>query len=192
MLSWLFAGLDWLLNWVIRWSDEHTGAVALLGVGIAYFLYLRARKDGKRDAAKLIFQEIRYAEAKITAYRVHHSYTFTEKILPTNSWHKNIGLFVNDLDETELDRISKFYSNAAYLDEVIRTISDKYVNDALSPLPNPPDGATRIETGNLPGPLGELIKAISDVIEGASQTTAGQKLHQISDDRWYRRLRLPW
>lgn len=170
---------------LITKADRHPGVVALLGVGIAYVLYLAQKRDKKRDAAKLILQEIRYAEAKITAYRVHRSYTFTEKILPTNSWHSNIGLFVKELKETELDVISKFYSNAAYLDEVIKAISNKHVDDVLNPIPGIPVEATQLETGSIPGYSSDLIRSISDVIDGASQTIGVQKLTKIAEKKWY-------
>lgn len=44
--------------------------------------------------------------------------------MPTNSWNNNIHLFVKELKETEIDLISKFYSNATYLDNLINKISD--------------------------------------------------------------------
>lgn len=187
MFTNIIAFLDWLTIWLVLQADKHPGVIALLGVFIAYFLYINARYDKKKDAAKLIYQEMRYSEAKITAYRVHHTYTFTEKVLPTNSWHANIGLFVNDLDTTELDRISRFYSNAEYLDGVITAISNSHIEKSLNPTleDEAPGNASRVETG-AQGSTGELIEAISSKIEGITQSTAGQKLKQIASKKRFR------
>ena len=45
--------------------------------------------------------------------------------MPTVSWHKNIHLFVNDLDEYEMDLISGFYTKCEYVDILIRKIADQ-------------------------------------------------------------------
>lgn len=74
--------------------------------------------------ASLILQEIRYAEARIRNYRKSNSYGLYEKLLPTDSWNNNIHLFVNDLEETELDLISTFYSKCCYIDILIEKIGE--------------------------------------------------------------------
>lgn len=54
------------------------------------------------------------------------NYYMGYKILPTNSWHKNIHFFVEDLkEENQIDLISHFYSQATYLDSIISIISDE-------------------------------------------------------------------
>lgn len=107
-------------------------ALVTFGVGLfAIYLYKKQQKDNKINAARLIIQEIRYAEqqirnAKILAPSVETNYYMAFKLLPTNSWHKNIHLFVEDLkEENSIDLISHFYSQAAYLDDVIKIISDE-------------------------------------------------------------------
>lgn len=107
-------------------------ALVTFGVGLfAIYLYKKQQKDNKRNAARLIIQEIRYAEqqirnAKMLTASVETNYYMALKLLPTNSWHKNIHLFVEDLkEENQIDLISQFYSQAAYLDSVIKIISDE-------------------------------------------------------------------
>jgi hypothetical protein len=186
MIMWLITRFDDYLSKVLWNIDNHQGTVTLVVGVFVFFIYRFQKKDRKSDAAKLVLQEIRYAEAKIRNYRVHHSYTFTEKILPTNSWNANIGLFVKDLKETELDLISVFYSNAAYLDDVLKTISDRHNRDVLEPAdPNKPATASQIDTGSIPGPAKELIESISGVIESVFKTPTSTKLTEIAERKWY-------
>lgn len=92
---------------------------------IAIGLYLRQRQDVKRDAASLILQEIRYAENKLQNFNVSFGFNFHDRIMPTSSWHKNINLFVNELDEYEMDIVSGFYTKCEYVDVLIRKIGDQ-------------------------------------------------------------------
>lgn len=92
--------------------------------GFAIFLYKRQKSDAKRDAAKIILQEIRRAEGVITEYKEHHEYKFTKKIIVNNSWAKNISYFVGDLEIDELDKITNLFSTGEYLDSIIQKISD--------------------------------------------------------------------
>lgn len=103
-------------------------ALVTFGVGLfAIYLYKKQQKDNKRDAARLVVQEIRYAEEQIRNARMlgENNFSLANKLLPTNSWHKNIHLFINDLLESQIDLISRFYSQSMYLDSVIGVISDE-------------------------------------------------------------------
>ncbi len=92
--------------------------------GLAFILYKRQKRDTKRDAARIVLQEIRRAEDIISDYKQNGNYQFAKKIIATNSWNKSIHLFVGDLDNDELDRISNLYSTGEYLDSLIKEISD--------------------------------------------------------------------
>lgn len=92
--------------------------------GFAIYLYIKQKEDTKRDAAKIILQEIRRAEDIISDYKQSGGYQFAKKIIATNSWNKNIHFFVGDLDNDELDRISNLYSTGEYLDTLIKQISN--------------------------------------------------------------------
>lgn len=105
-------------------SNYLTSLITLIVGGFALYLYVIQKKDSKKDAAKIILQEIRRAEDIISEYKEHKQYKFTKKIIATNSWAKNIHYFVGDLDQDELDRISNLYSTGEYLDSIITKISD--------------------------------------------------------------------
>lgn len=93
--------------------------------GFAILLYVKQKREYKRDAAKLILQEIRYAEQQIkNAREMGARYYLANRLLPTNNWNNNIHLFIKELKETEIDLISKFYSQTTYLDTIIKKISD--------------------------------------------------------------------
>ncbi len=109
--------------------------LALTTSAVGYFaiyLYQRQKRDKKQDIARLILQEIRYAELKVRRHREFGQYKLYDKLLPTNSWNDNLHLFINELSESEVDLISDFYSKSSYLDVLIRAISDQRTNIAPS------------------------------------------------------------
>lgn len=167
-------------------SGFFSAIVTFLVGGTAIFLYLKQRLDHKSDSAQLIIQEIRYAEHLIRDAALRdYDYNLADKILPTNSWHKNIHLFVNDLKESELDIISRFYSNAAYLDVLIEKISDEK-NKALlinvQQLPGQPQLPVQAPTQNIIlQPSAEILKIVSGKIDLIYNTPAVDKLRAISE-----------
>jgi len=112
-------------------SDFLISLVTLIVGSIAFYLYGKQRKDRKRDAARLILQEIRYAEQKIRKYREVQSYKLYDKLLPTNSWNDNIHLFIKELKEVQIDLISDFYAKTSYIDTLIATISRQKNNPII-------------------------------------------------------------
>jgi hypothetical protein len=129
-------------------------------------------------------------DQKVRNYRTYSSYNFTEKILPTNSWNKNINLFIRGLTESELDLISKFFSSATYLDEVIKSIADSRNRDWIqTDTPRTVDSETQVAmgTGGLSEnePAKKLIEAISKDIESIYNTPAADKLRTIADKKRY-------
>lgn len=106
--------------------SEFIGLITIIVGTVAIWTYYKQRHDTKRSAAKLILQEIRYAENTIRNARTQASgnYSLSDKLLPTNSWHKNIHMFVKELKESQIDLISRFFSQSQYLDVVIGIISD--------------------------------------------------------------------
>lgn len=118
----VFTSLNFLNSFV---NSNFFLALVTLGVGsFAIVLYLVQKNNKKRDAAKIILQEVRRAEDIISDYKEHRQYKFTKKIIATNSWAKNIHYFVGDLNVDELDKISNLYSTGEYLDSIITKISD--------------------------------------------------------------------
>lgn len=105
-------------------SNFFVGFATLLTAIVAITLYYWEQRKKRRDAAKIIIQEIRRAEDIINEYKEHKAYKFTKKIIAVNSWAKNIHYFVRDLAQDELDKISSLYSTGEYLDSIIAKISD--------------------------------------------------------------------
>ena len=109
---------------ILDFLDKHMGFVTLIAGIFTLVIYITQKIDNKRNAAKIIIQEIRRAEDLIFDYKEHGQYKFTKKIIATNSWAKNIHHFVSNLDADELDRISNLYSTGEYLDSIITKVSD--------------------------------------------------------------------
>lgn len=112
-------------------SNFFMAIVTIFVGGFAICLYIKQKKDKKRDAAKIILQEIRRAEDIISDYKQSGGYQFAKKIIATNSWSKNIHLFVGNLDNDELDKISDLYSTGEYLDSLIKEISKITLDDEV-------------------------------------------------------------
>lgn len=94
-------------------------------------MYYWEQRKKKRDAAKIIIQEIRRAEDLISKYKENGGYKFTKKIIATNSWAKNIHYFVGDLAQDEVDKISTLYSTGEYLDTIIAKVSDHTFDEQI-------------------------------------------------------------
>ena len=124
-------------------SNLFNSLVTLFVGGLAIIIYAVGKITHKRDAATLIIQEIRYAENLIRVCRSVGAYPLADKLLPTNNWNTNIHLFVNNLKESEIDLISRFYANAIYIDSLIQKISDAITENAL---PKNPQPASRKQT----------------------------------------------
>jgi len=111
-------------NSALDFLNDNLGFVSLVGGIIVYLVYWNQKVDKKRDAAKLVLQEIRRAEKIIADYKEHGHFKFTKKIIATNSWAKNIHFFVENLHVDKLDKISDLYSMGEYLDSIIKMVSD--------------------------------------------------------------------
>lgn len=186
--------------------NNYLGLITLV-VGLsAFYLYMKQKKDRKRDAAKLILQEIRYAEQQIRESNRGNpvrGYMLASKLLPTNSWNDNIHLFIKDLKETEIDLISRFYSQTAYVDSLISERSKQKINPNVVPVPPmtvPSPSATAQLSGGInpqqpvqyvqvTTPAEEitiaLLRDVSSSIEFLYNTPAVEKLRQISERKWY-------
>lgn len=195
-----------LISSILDSLNKNIGLITLFVGGVAIYLYLKQKRDYKRDAAKLILQEIRYAEQQIRIAKDHgYIYYLASKILPTNSWNQNIHLFIKDLKETDMDLISRFYGAANYLDKLIGIISDRKSTrvertiERRVPTPAPiliPEQSTHLPVSqNLPGIeqviikeslLAEkILKDVSSKVEFIYNTPAVDKLRQISEKKWY-------
>jgi len=121
---------------ILDFLNNNLGLVTLIVGAFVYIVYLKQKQDNKRDAAKIILQEIRRAEDIISDYKENGQYKFTKKIIATNSWAKNIHHFVGNLDADELDKISNLYSTGEYLDLIITKVSDFSFDESVKSFQN--------------------------------------------------------
>lgn len=187
-------------------SNFFIALVTLLVGGVAIFIYVKQRRDSKRDAAKLVLQEIRRAEDVIADYKEHGQYKFTKKIIATNSWAKNIHYFVGDLVIDELDKVSNLYSMGKYLDSIISKISDvkfetnvKVYEESIQRITKAISGETTAATQQVAGvsgqpgqqimmpvtvqvpvPWKQLLDEITFKYEPIYYSTVGDKLRKIA------------
>lgn len=201
-----------IINFLKNFND-YIGLITLLVGSVAIWTYNKQKQDTKRKSAKLILQEIRYAEQIIRNARTQASgnYSLSDKLLPTNNWHDSIHLFVKDLKESQIDLISRFYSQAQYLDVIIRSISDKKCDkeiklvefQAMPIMPNQQTGGL-VEQQSQQIPLQQshlypleiptesfanrILKDVTNKIELIYNTPAVEKLIKISEKKWYQLL----
>ena len=182
--------------------NSYLGLITFIVVLWAVYTFLKQKKDRKRDIAKLILQEIRYAERKVRHYVEfpEAGYKFYSKLVPTNNWYSNIHLFLEDFEETEIDLISDFYSKTSFLDTVITTIYNQRVNPQMVPIttpvatPNKPDspgGGLQSSVKFVPIPLTEsskMLALVSKDVEFLYNSPIASKLKSISDKKWYQML----
>ncbi len=109
-------------------SSFFIGIATLIIATVTIYLYYKEQRKKKRDAAKIILQEIRRAEAIINEYKRYGLYQLTQKIIAINSWKSNVHYFVGNLDQDEMDKISYLYSTGEYLDRLIVETSDQKVS----------------------------------------------------------------
>lgn len=159
----------------------------------AIILYVKQKKDYKRQAGNLILQEIRYAEQLIrNSLENSFRYKLADELLPTNSWNDNVHLFLEDLEEAEIDLISRFYSKANYLDILIKKISDFKNQPKQPPTISAPAQSQQMPLSQpqqqifLPAVFDpmqstqDMIREISQSIEFIYNTPVGEKIKTLS------------
>jgi hypothetical protein len=204
--------MSWITT-ILKIFNENLGVVTFVVGFTAIYLYIKQRKDRKRDAASLILQEIRYAEQQIRNAKVTTppTYFLASKLLPTNSWNDNIHLFIKDLKETEIDTISAFYAKATYIDSLIVERSKQKINPVLpQSIPSNPQQSDSITAQPfLPGGVvpqqvtqqqviqmvqvadlrelitNQILAEVSSSVEFLYNTPAVEKLRKISERKWY-------
>ena len=202
------------ISLLLGFLNKNIGLITLSVGGFAIALYIHQKKDYKRDVAKLILQEIRYAESQIKVARERNNvFLLSNRLLPTNNWYGNVHLFVGDLEETDRDSISDFYSKVSFLDKVISHITEFKINniipidvrlqqmptfipargsitvapqgDAALPPQLPPQG---IITQQFQLNAEIILKEVTDTVEFLYNTPAADKLRELSRKKWYQIL----
>jgi len=171
-------------------SNFFTGTVTFVVGLFAIILYFRQKNDRKRDAAKLILQEIRYAEQIIRIAKEHnYDYYLANELLPTNSWHKNIHFFIHELKETDIDLVSRFYSHSSYIDILIEKISDKKNDLVILKIPPETNSSAVPQTiQEFHFSSSRILKDVSEKVEFIYNTPAIDKLRSISEKKYFKFL----
>lgn len=106
-------------------SNFFVAIATLIVGGFAICLYLKQKKDYKRDAANIILMEIRHAEKEIEQIKLNivKSFNAIKLLLPTNNWAKYNYLFIKDFDRDELDLINNFYNRCSAIDNALSQMS---------------------------------------------------------------------
>jgi len=180
------------MNIFLNFLNNNLGLVTLIAGVFVIILYFKQKKDKKREIARLILQEVRYAEQEIKEFKRHNEYKLSDRLLPTNSWNANIHMFVSDFSETDIDSISKFYSQISYIDIIIQKISDqmndsdrlKAVNEAIEKIKA--SGQPGTVTIQMVSPISnDILRETSLSVEFLYNTPAAEKLRNISNKKWY-------
>ena len=99
-------------------------ATIITGFG-AWIVYLRKKSDDKKNAAKVIWIEIRNAEQNIIKIKECDDLTpmlGTLSVLPSNSWKNFNHLFVDYFDRDELEKINSFYNQCLIIEEQLKRL----------------------------------------------------------------------
>jgi len=198
-----------IIGLILTFLNDNLGIVTLLGGLFVIGLYFRQKNDYKREVAKLILEEIRYAEKQIKIARERGNvFLLSTTLLPTNNWYKNVHLFVNDLEQTDRDSISDFYSKVTYSDKVINRISDFKTNKGIPMIvPQPTNQQLSVPAeSSFPGQSQSnspanpqqqrhimqfqlsaeiILQEVADQVEFLYNTPAADKLREIARKRWY-------
>ena len=157
---------------------------------VAFGVYFKQKSDTKKDVARLILQEIRFAEQQLrVAKENNYNYYLANRLLPTNNWNSNIHLFVKNLESTEIDLLSKFYANVSYIDYVVGIISE-YKNKQLIEIKGEDELATVISENQqkiikrFELSASNILKEVSDKLEFIYNTPAADKLRKIYEKKW--------
>ncbi len=194
----IVAGLLYAFLKDIANSSFFSATITFLVGSLAIYLYIKQKVDAKRDAARIIIQEIRRAEDIINDYKQMGAYQFAKKIIATNSWTKNIHYFVGDLTNDEMDKISDLYSTGEYLDRLVEAISQitleyevNFVKEIITAtIQQPPQqgttyfgapqGQQQIMVPNLPAVWKPRLDTISLKIQPIYHSTIVGKLKEIA------------
>jgi|GEM_PF-5947316 len=116
-------------------AKENIDAGATLIVGfLAFVVYKLQRRDAKKDAAKMLLNEITSAQDAVIAIKKgkrkeDQLITGEESIMPSRSWEKYKHLFVSDFEARDWTRISEFYKQCAALDNAIKLQASFFDNN---------------------------------------------------------------
>lgn len=174
--------VDYPFIWELVSKSQLVTAIVTLTVGsFAFWIYWKQKNDYKSDIAKLILQEIRYAEQQLRKSKEKNfDFSLAIKLLPSISWHNNIHLFISDLRETEIDMITTFYSKVQFLDSLIQQIA---IQKAGAVIPKKPSNMSASNDPALEFELlaPKMLTEVSGEIEFIYSTPIIDKLRKIAN-----------
>lgn len=97
--------------------------------------YKNLLKQKKKDIARLLLVEIRFAERSLEelAHKLtNYVYGEYPSVLPHNSWNKSKSLFGSVFDQDELDMMQTFYATCEEIEEFIQKEREVYWHNAES------------------------------------------------------------
>ncbi|MDR1904819.1 MAG: hypothetical protein LBQ88_21375 [Treponema sp.] len=105
--------------------------IIFLTGSIALIIYFANKISEKKDAARIILNEIRLAEKAIIEIKNNKAITELSIILPNNTWQFKKHFFLKDLDQDELNLINDFYYKCTYAEQY-RNIFYDIRNNSIS------------------------------------------------------------
>jgi hypothetical protein len=188
---------------VLNFLNANLGLITLVVGCFAIGIYIHQKRDHKREIARVILEEIRYAEQHFKIARDRKNvFLLTKKLLPTNGWYTNIYLFISDFTETDRDSISSFYSYIIFIDRLIDKITEFKTSNFNIIQTMPMQVAPPVGTGPTalpaagsvmpPIPIQQVqlsaeivLQEIADKVELLYNTPAADKLRELSQRKWY-------
>lgn len=111
---------------LVKFFDSNffqTIVILLTGL-MALVIYFVNKTSEKKDAARIIINEIRLAEKAIVEIKNSKMITELSVILPNNTWQFKKHLFLKNLDQDELDLINDFYYKCAHAERYRKLVYD--------------------------------------------------------------------
>jgi hypothetical protein len=100
-----------------------TAVIFITGL-TAFIIYHMNKYNEKKEAARIIINEIRIAEKAIQEIKNKKQVFELSVILPNNTWQHKKHLFINILDDDELNLINEFYYRCSFADLYRKMIFD--------------------------------------------------------------------
>ena len=103
-------------------SNLFQALIILLTGSVALIMYRITKYNEKKEAARIIINEIRTAEKAVQEIKNKRHVSELSFILPSNTWQYKKHLFLHKLDEDELNLVNEFYYKCSYAEHYIQMI----------------------------------------------------------------------
>jgi hypothetical protein len=151
------------------------GIATLLSVVAVFIVYNRQQLSEKRAAARTLLLEIRNAERVVSEIRNANSISQATFVMPENNWSKYRHLFMDDLDQDDLDLLTGFYNSCSLI--------EKWVSGAKQALPISNEEKIRV-TQHMLSDL--AVKHHGKTNHQAADSEYNKEKREILDDIFYK------